>query len=172
MSQVPAGARTVAPRSRPRSRRSWLILLGLGCLAVVLAAVACLALSSAGIVELARGLPTAMPTAQLVIGHTYWVGALLPPAGLPSGLVLRDVDVFNKPGSSLSDPSITIVDVVPDATPLTLAGMQDSYCYIEGEYRSPVTDNVRQVQGWIDCGRLLDYQPTPYPTPNRTPQQP
>ena len=154
----------------------WLVLLGLGCLAVVLAAAACLALSSAGVVELARQIPTPPPTPRLAVGQTYWVNAVLPPEGLLSGLVDRHALIYNKPGSSLSDPSITIVADVPDATALTLAGVQDGYCYVEGEYfplkEFGITDYKQKADGWIDCGRLLDYEPTPYPTPDRTPQPP
>jgi len=176
MSEFPARAKPGTPGSKARPKSKWPIILVLGCLAVVLAVAGCLVLSSLGVIQLAKQLPTARPTPSLVVGQTYWVGAVLPPEGFLSGLVIRDALIYNKPGSSLSDPSIAIVADVPDATALTLSGIQDEYCYVEGEYfplrDTGITDYSQKADGWIDCSRLLDYEPTPYPTPNLTPQQP
>ena len=143
-------------------------------LAVIIGIFVCVALCAAslivGVIGLGRfadTLPTPQPHPTLVVGETYWVGALLPPPGLPSGLVLRYADLYNKPGDSINDPSITIVAVVNDATPVTLTGIQESWCYVEA-----TNEFGNQVEGWMNCDRLLDYEPTPFPTLNLTPQSP
>jgi hypothetical protein len=120
-----------------------------------------------GLGNLAKSLPTLPVPPKLVIGKTYWIGALVPPAGLPAGLVIPNVQLFNKPGSTISDPSVTIVAILDDATPVKLTGIRDEWCYIKA------TDQFgKQVEGWLDCDRLLGYKPTPIPTPNLTPEKP
>ena len=114
-----------------------------------------------------ESLPTPRPSPVLEVGKTYWIGAILPPPGLPAGLTLYYVDIQNKPRSSLNDPGITVIGVLKDATPVKLTGIQDKWCYIEAtnEFGDP-------VEGWLDCDQLLDYQPTPFPTPDLTPVKP
>ena len=48
-----------------------------------------------------------------------------------------------------------------------MTGSRDGWCYVE-------TTNIfgRRVEGWLECNRLLDYEPTPIPTPNLTPEKP
>jgi hypothetical protein len=80
---------------------------------------------------------------------------------------MRSADLYNKPGNSISDPTVTIVAVIGEATVVKLVGMQEEWCYIEA------TNQFGQgVEGWLRCDRLLDYEPTPFPTPDLTPQRP
>lgn len=149
--------------------RKWLVPLGVTCVAIIVGVVICVIAASIGLFRLAQTLPTPAPTPVLTVGKSYWVSALIPPKGLPAGLVLPSADIYNKPGNSITDPSVTVVAVVPDATELTLAAVQADWCYMKGRYYS---DYSKSVEGWLKCNRLLDYEPTPYPTPNKTPQAP
>jgi hypothetical protein len=80
---------------------------------------------------------------------------------------MPSAQLFNKPGSVIDDPSITIVAILDDATPVKLASIQKEWCYVEA------TDRFNNhVEGWMNCVQLLDYEPTPFPTPNLTPQKP
>jgi len=137
---------------------------------LVLAAMLCAVIVIVGFVglgRLAESLPTLPPRPTLVIGETYWTGAIMPPRGLPAGLVMRWTDLQNKPGSTIKDPSVTIITMLDDATRVELTGIRDGWCYVE-------TTNMfgRPVEGWLKCNRLLDYRPTPIPTPNLTPEKP
>ncbi len=147
--------------------RKWV----LGCIIVggllAIAVVVCLAAGLFGLARVAQSLPTPKPTPILTIGKTYWIGALMPPAGVLEGLVIRDVTLQNKPGSTISDPSITVTGFLGDATPVKLTGTRDEWCYIEA-----LNQFGKQVEGWLQCNRLLDYEPTPMPTPNLTPERP
>lgn len=156
--------------------RKWLVPLGVTCAVVIVGVAVCLLATSLGIFRIAQSLPTPAPTAILTIGRNYWVNALLPPLGMPAGLVIPNANVYNKPGNPITDPSVTIIAVVPDATELTLTAVQTNWCYVSGIYyplrQAGITDYSQPVEGWMECNRLLDYEPTPYPTPNQTPQAP
>jgi hypothetical protein len=165
--------------------RKWLIPLGVTCAVVIAVAALCAIASTFGLFQLAQSLPTTAPTPALTAGKTYWVNAVIPPLGLPAGLVVRDAEIYNKPGNPIADPSVTIIAMVPDATELTLTAVQTNWCYVRGTYNfmagiyiptpeppMPTPDFTKPFQGWIECNRLLDYAPTPYPTPNMTPQAP
>jgi hypothetical protein len=121
----------------------------------------------AGLNRVAKNLPTIRPRTTLTIGQTYWVGAIIPPLGLPSGMVLRYANLYNKPGYMTTDPSITVVSTLSDSIPVKLNGMQENWYYVEA-----TNQFGENVEGWLNCDQLLDYQPTPYPTPNRRPQRP
>ncbi len=142
------------------------IVMGLLVLVVLMVAL-CNLVGRAGM-RWAESLPTVPPKPTLTIGNTYWIGGLIPPAGLPQGLAIPDVAVYNKPGDPVFSPDVTIVWFLHDATPVTLAGIRDRWCYVEA--RDDEFD--RNVEGWIDCDRLLGYEPTPIPTPDRTPERP
>lgn len=134
---------------------------------LALVTVACAVVVFTGLDRLVESLPTPQPRPTLTVGETYWIGALLPSPGLPAGLIMRSADLYNKPGSSITDPSVTIVAVLEDATPVKLIGIRDEWCYVEA------ADELGQhVEGWLRCSRLLDYEPTPVPTPNLTPEKP
>ena len=150
--------------------RRWALPCGLIAGLLALMAVLCVVALITGFIglgRLAESLPTPLPRPTLVVGETYWIGALLPPPGLPAGLVMPSANLYNKPGSSISDPSVTIVAVLDDTTPVKLTGIRDEWCYVEA------TNQLGQhVEGWLRCDRLLDYEPTPVPTPNLTPEKP
>jgi hypothetical protein len=150
--------------------RRWALPCGLIAGLLVLVVVLCALILIAGIVglgRLAESLPTPPPRPTLIVGETYWIGAVLPPPGLPAGLAMPHANLYNKPGSGISDPSVTIVAVLNDATPVRLTGIRDEWCYVEAP------DQFGQhVEGWLHCDRLLDYEPTPFPTPNLTPEKP
>ncbi len=165
--------------------RKWLIPLGISCIVIIVGVAICVIAASLGIFRLAQSLPTPAPTAALIIGRNYWVNALIPPPGMPAGLVISNADVYNKPGNPITDPSVAIIAVVPDTTELTLMAVQADWCYVQGIYNfmsgisiptpeppMPTPDFTRPIEGWMECSRLLDYKPTPYPTPNQTPQAP
>ncbi|HEY9153271.1 MAG TPA: hypothetical protein VIN60_10330 [Anaerolineales bacterium] len=165
--------------------KKWLIPLGITCGVILFGIIICVIVSSLGLFHLAQSLPTPAPTAALVIGHDYWVSALIPPLGMPAGLVLRYAELFNKPGNPINDPSVTLTAMIPDATELTLVATQQNWCYVRGTYNfmqginiptlappMPTPDFTKPFEGWMECNRLLDYAPTPYPTPNSTPQPP
>ena len=156
--------------------KKWLIPLGIACTSVIVGVIVCAVVASLGFFRLAQTLPTPAPTLVLTVGKGYWVNALIPPQGLLAGLVLRNADVYNKPGNPITDPSVTIIAVIPDATELTLKAVQANWCYVEGTYypfrELGITDYSQSIEGWMECNRLLDYAPTPYPTPDKTPQAP
>jgi hypothetical protein len=165
--------------------RKWLVPLSVTCAVVIVGVAICAIAAFLGIFRLAQALPTPAPTSVLTIGRNYWVNALVPPPGMPAGLVDRYANVYNKPGSPITDPSVTIIAVISDATELTLTAVQADWCYVRGTYNfmsginiptpeppMPTLDFTRPFEGWMECNRLLDYEPTPYPTPNQTPQAP
>ena len=133
-------------------------------------AILCVVAAIAGLVglgRLAESLPTPSPQPTLIVGETYWTGAIAPPPGLPAGLVVRWTDLQNKPGSVIGDLDVTIIAVLGDATEVELSGIRDGWCYVEAS-----NEFGRHVEGWLQCDRLLDYEPTPIPTPNLTPEKP
>jgi len=78
-------------------------------------------------------------------------------------------DIWHDPpsGDISNDPSLAIVGVLLDVSPVTLIGAQDGWCYVEG------TDPAgHHVEGWMHCDILLSYKTTPLPTPNLTPERP
>jgi len=126
-------------------------------------AILCVVAAIAGLVglgRLAESLPTPSPQPTLIVGETYWTGA-------PAGLVVRWTDLQNKPGSVIGDLDVTIIAVLGDATEVELSGIRDGWCYVEAP-----NEFGRPVEGWLKCNRLLDYRPTPIPTPNLTPEKP
>ncbi len=151
--------------------RRWAVTCGIVAGLLILGAVICAVAIITGFVELGQWintLPTPEPRPTLIVGENYWVSALLLPPGLPAGLVLQSATLYNKPGSSISDPSVTIVGVLKDTTPVKLSGIRDDeWCYVEGS-----DDFGDHVVGWMNCIQLLDYEPTPFPTPNLTPEKP
>lgn len=160
---------SIKPETKTRRFR-WVHACGIVAVILILGVVGCTVVTGIGfgqLVQLVNKLPTPPPQPTLVVGETYWIGALQPPGGILEGLTTTYAIVNNKPGSSLDDPGITIVGILQDATPVTLIGIENEFCYIEAtnEFNSP-------VEGWLSCSRLLDYQPTPFPTPNLTPERP
>jgi hypothetical protein len=141
------------------------IVVGLSVLVVLMVGL-CNLVGRAGM-RWVESLPAPAPKPSLVVGRTYWTAALMPPAPLSEGLVIPYVEVYNKPGDPFY-PDVTIVYFLHDATPVKLAGIRDRSCYIEA--RDDELDH--NVEGWVDCDRLLGYEPTPVPTPDRTPERP
>jgi len=120
-----------------------------------------------GLGRLAESLPTPPPRPTLVEGNEYWL------SGIELGPI-RDywVDLLSLPNHG---PDSTIVAVVSDSSRVRLIRKQGGWCYIEviEEYfRDPLLVNDKIEEGWVECSRLLDYQPTPLPTPVLTPQRP
>lgn len=109
--------------------------------------------------------PTGTPKPDFAIGGQYWTSAYWDPWSGPSSWV----DLLNKPSDDWSDPSVTIVGVLSDASPVTLIGIRADWCLVGG------TEELflrRYVEGWMHCDILLSYKPTPLPTPNLTPERP
>lgn len=109
--------------------------------------------------------PTGIPKPDFAIGGQYWTSACSDPWGGLSSWV----DLSNKPSDNWSDPSVTIVGVLSDASPVTMIGIRADWCLVGG------TEELflrRYVEGWLKCSRLLSYKPTPLPTPNLTPERP
>ncbi len=129
------------------------VIVGALLLMLVVIGVLCVGVGSLGLKQVAGSLPTPRPRPTLIVGNTYWIGALVPPAGL-SRPTIRWVAIYNKPGAPGS-PGVTTVAWLNDAdgTPVRLAGIRDKWCYIEAtrEYRGP-------VEGWMECHQLLDYE--------------
>ena len=133
---------------------------------VVVSVLACAVALFTGLERLAEVLPTPQPQPTFTVGETYWIGALLPVAPLPRSLVLRSADMYNKPGN-INDPDVRIIGVLGEGTEVKLRGIRGEWCYVEG-----TSEFGRHIEGWLGCIRLLDYKPTPLPTPNLTPEQP
>lgn len=113
-------------------------------------------------------LATSIPKSKLVPGNQYWTAAYDDPWSGPSSWV----PLSNKPSDDWNDPAVALIDFLPDAAPVTLIGVQDAWCYVEGigisfEFAAGV-----HVEGWLRCDVLLTYEPTPLPTPNLTPERP
>ena len=109
--------------------------------------------------------PTGTPKPDFTIGGQYWTSADLSPWGAPSSWV----DLINKPSDDFTDPSVAIVGILSDASPVTLIGIRDDWCLVGG------TEELFQhlyVEGWLKCSRLLSYEPTPLPTIDMTPESP
>jgi hypothetical protein len=116
-----------------------------------------------------KAVPTMPPTPQLEKGRTYWLGGITWP------MQMYWVDLMSLPASSLENSQSTIVAVVSDSSEVELLGVQEGWCYVKviHEYqRDAVLPPREGVEGWVECRRLLDYQPTPLPTPILTPQEP
>ncbi len=107
-------------------------------------------------------------TVYPVSGNQYWISAYEDPISGPSSWV----PIYNLPGELFSDPAIALIDFIPDATLVTLIGVQDEYCYVEGFGPSSEVFPALPVEGWLTCDLLLTHKPTPLPTRNLTPQRP
>lgn len=114
-----------------------------------------------------KALPTVPPTPELIEGNEYWLG------GIEFGPI-RDYWVNLRSLPSYG-PDSTIVAVISDSSRVRLVRKQGNWCYVEvvDEYfRDPALVNDQVEEGWVECSRLLGYQPTPLPTPVLTPQRP
>jgi hypothetical protein len=111
--------------------RKW--ILGCGAIGGLLTmfALVCVIAGLIGLARVTESLPIPIPTPELVMGRTYWTGALVPPPGVFGGLVIRMTELYNKPGDPISDASVTVIAFLSDATPVKLVGIQDKWCYIE-----------------------------------------
>ena len=120
-----------------------------------------------GIYKAIEGLPTVPPTPELIEGNEYWLG------GIELGPIrLYWTDLLSLPNHG---PDSILVYVVSDSSRVRLVRKQDDWCYVEvvDEYfrhSPPHSDKLKE--GWMECSRLLDYRPTPLPTPVLTPQRP
>jgi hypothetical protein len=117
----------------------------------------CLFVGSAAITGIKEAV-TKQTTPELVEGNTYWIKA---------PLVFHDVSLYTKPKKGILDTEPVICGVLDNATEVKLVGKEGDWCYIEG-----VGSFGTRQEGWVDCIVLLNYQPTPLPTPNLTPQHP
>jgi hypothetical protein len=160
-------------------------VIGITCGVFIVGVILVLVVISVGVIHFAKSLPTTQPTAVLIIGQTFWINAILPVKPLPAGMVVTSAEIQNKPGNLYDDPSITYTASVPDGTKVSLSGVRGDWCYVKGIYNPmrdfsvddsesplPTLDWRTEFEGWVECSRLLDYEPTPYPTPNRTPVAP
>lgn len=129
--------------------------------------ISCRVLESTNIPGTSKFLTTTTTTKQdqptFAIGARYWTSAYEDPLLGISHIV----PIFNKPSDDFNDPTVTVLDFLQDATPLTLIGMQSDWCYVKA-----LSLIGQSVEGWLRCKQLLEYQPTPLPTPNLTPQAP
>lgn len=89
-------------------------------------------------------------TESLIVDKYYWINAL--PVG--NGKFGYFAGVRNAPG-----PNEVISDDFTAGTKVFLTDVRDKDCKVEGQ--SFLDNNV--IQGWIDCARLIDYEPTPVP---------
>ena len=122
-------------------------------------------------------IPSRTPTPSFVAGYSYWVGGDVEFYENWGGGRGESVDVYTKPGNSIHDPSSVLVGFIPVGLQVTFEGRESLWCYVTtfdpfyvdfggyGYLHDP-------VEGWIECKYLLTYQPTPFPTPNMTPQRP
>lgn len=151
-------------------RGKWLVVIGI--VIGLLICGACAFVGMSGVISLGRfveSLPTPQPTPILVEGETYWLKAIEGIGPLPG---MYWIDLMSLPQHGGQS---TIVAVVSDASQLRLVKVSGGWCYVEviDEYfRDPTLKNEEIEEGWIECHRLLDYRPTPLPTPIMTPQRP
>ena len=97
-----------------------LIIFGL----IIICSFICLGISSIGVISLIGAIPTPEPTLALMAGNEYWIEAIISSNSLFSGLVDTNAALYNKPGNILSDPTITIIALIPDATKVKLLNQQ------------------------------------------------
>lgn len=120
----------------------------------------------AGLGRFVEALPTPVPKPTLVEGERYWL------RGIPEPIPDYWINLLSLPEHVWGGKS-TIVAVVSDSSEVRLVERREDWCYVEMTHEYPreyVT--TQKKEGWVECHRLLDYQPTPLPTPVRTPQRP
>lgn len=110
--------------------------------------------------KLGETLPTPRTRPELVEGRTYWLEGLELPGGL---LRSRWIDLYTLPRH---EEGSTIGGVLENGSEVVLIGQEGKWCYVEGQGPYAIEE------GWIRCNRLLDYEPTPFPTRVRTPRRP
>jgi len=110
--------------------------------------------------KLGEALPSPHPTPELVEGRRYWLEGLQLPGGF---LRTRWVDLLSLPQRGGGS---TITGVLENGSEVTLVGREGKWCYVEGQGQYGIQE------GWLECDRLLDYKPTPFPTSVTTPQRP
>lgn len=147
------------PRASQKGKTRWTLTCSLIVGLLVLIAVLCAVTLVAGVIglgRLAESLPTPPPRPILIVGEIYWTSAMR----------FLGEDWIWTPLYSIPGGEVTY-DSLKDATPVLLIGIQDEWCYVEA-----MNDWGREVEGWLLCRSLLNYQPTPIPTPNLTPKRP
>jgi len=151
--------------TRQRTRGCVVVIAGL-----IIGALLCAGLLIGGLIGLRRlteSLPTPPPRPTLTDGNDYWL------EGIELGPIRSYwTDLLSLPSHGADS---TIVAVVSDSSRVRLVRRQADWCYVEviDEYfRDPLLTNDRIEEGWVECSRLLGYQPTPLPTPILTPQRP
>lgn len=142
------------------------IVLGTGVVGILLGTALCIFVGTAAISGVRSGVetvtasrPPAVDPTALVKGNLYWVAAPSPWD--------RVVDLYTKPAEGWFDLEQHLCAVIRDATRVTFVARDGPWCYIEC-----LGCNPRPKEGWLRCNLLLDYEPTPVPTPNITPQRP
>jgi hypothetical protein len=162
--RIEAGKQRRETREGPR----WVVPCAVVAAVLLIGVIACVVASRVGLNRLLTSLTGRSSTVELVEGERYWVGAMQPPLPFMEGLSVPYATLLNEPGEvTAADPTTAFVGMLPDATPVTLKEVQDEWCRVEG------TDEWGdQIEGWMQCIQLLDYEPTPVPLPDLTPEQP
>lgn len=145
-----------------------LVIVGLAVLIIV----SCVCLPS-GFVASSLATPTPKPSVVLVIGKSYWVNMNTSPEGATT---YTTPSLYDRPSSIFTNSATKIVQYLSEDTELVLIGWKSNWCYVranvypDDEYSH--SNQLETFEGWIECVRLLDVKPIPYPTPNMTPQSP
>jgi hypothetical protein len=162
--RIEAGKQRRETREGPR----WVVPCAVVAGVLLIGVIACVVASRMGFNRLLTSLPGRSSTVELVEGERYWVGAMQPPLPFMEGFSVPYATLLSEPGEvTAADPTTAFVGMLPDTTPVTLKEVQDEWCRVEG------TDEWGdQVEGWMQCNQLLDYEPTPVPLPDLTPELP
>jgi hypothetical protein len=118
----------------------------------------------------------ATSTPNFRIGQTYWVNGVEPEGSLSQGMPNESTILYNKPSDNVGDSTVTWLFFIPAGEPVRVDGVEGRFCYVVGEDPEAIAkvpfNGESFFEGWMTCKYLLSFQPTPFPTPNLTPQSP
>ncbi len=160
--RIEAGKQRRETQEGPR----WVVPCAVVAAVLLIGVIACVVASRVGLNRLLTSLTGRSSTVELVEGERYWVGALQPPLPFMENLSMPYATLLSEPGEINPPDPTALVGVLPNATPVTLKEVQDEWCRVEG------TAFDERLEGWMQCSQLLDYEPTPVPMPDLTPEQP